>query len=259
MLELTPKVSFLCRELNDPVLATGSTPPRRPIWTSISFSNNGEFILIGTSGDVHYIVDAFSLYLHARLEGHKGLEHDQSGQKQIKPRRGASGHEVCWTSDSNWVLSGSHDGRVHAWNVSMHPRDPESDNKPKPEPQTLQPVVNLLSSETTSAPTTAVKMSSRYGVMAVGSDSMVCFQAGWMLIDWDKSSYGRVSGYLARMTPSTNNACIHDDPPVTLSHDLGLVQTHAPKLALQSHTFVPDLGQPRQSLWTRRVLRHALL
>lgn len=171
--QLTPQVAFLCRQVRDPELARRSTPPRQPIWTSISFSNNGDFILIGTSGDVHYVLDAFTLYLHARLEGHKGLEHDQAGQKTMQPRRGASGNEVSFTSDSNWVFSGAHDGKIHAWNLSLHPRDPEAEKKPPTPAQTLHPVVSLLNSQTRGAPTTAVRMSNRYGVMAVGSDDLV--------------------------------------------------------------------------------------
>ena len=165
---------FTTSHLRDPVLARESTPPRLPVFTSIAVSNNGDFILLGTSSDVHYVLDAFSLNIHVRLVGHKGLEYDITGQRQVTPRRGASGHEVSFTSDSRWVISGSADGRVVAWNLADYPRDVDSENKPAPEePQTLQPAANLVTSDTSSAPTTAVRMSPRYGVMAVGSDALV--------------------------------------------------------------------------------------
>lgn len=57
------KAPFLSTNLVDPL----ATEP--PVFTSISFSNDGLMILIGTSGDVHYIVDAYDGKTLARLTG----------------------------------------------------------------------------------------------------------------------------------------------------------------------------------------------
>lgn len=62
------KQPFLSVTLDDPILFARSYPSRVPIYTSLSFSNDGKWLLVGTSGDVHYIVDAFEGTLVARLE-----------------------------------------------------------------------------------------------------------------------------------------------------------------------------------------------
>lgn len=63
------KMPFLSVQIEDPVLAQRTFPPRLPVYTSLSFSNDGKWVLIGTSGDVHYVVDAFEGGVVARLEG----------------------------------------------------------------------------------------------------------------------------------------------------------------------------------------------
>jgi COMPASS component SWD2 len=68
------KAPFLVITLEDPVLASISYPPRPIYVTSMSFSSNGKYLLVGCSGDAHYIVDAFEGHLLARLEGFAGLE-----------------------------------------------------------------------------------------------------------------------------------------------------------------------------------------
>lgn len=94
---------------------------------------------------------------------------------------------MCWTADSRWVISGSRDGLVYGWNLSSHPRDPEADGRTvHPDPVTLHPTVKLRNMESATvgggggggvggvgAPSRAVKLSPRYGVMAVGGDELV--------------------------------------------------------------------------------------
>ena len=62
------KQPFLNVMLHDPILASRSFPPRVPIYTSLAFSSDGKWLLVGTSGDVHYVVDAFEGTVVARLE-----------------------------------------------------------------------------------------------------------------------------------------------------------------------------------------------
>ncbi|KAJ3067906.1 hypothetical protein HK102_007308, partial [Quaeritorhiza haematococci] len=72
-------------------------------WTSIKFSNDGNNILVSTRGDSLYIVDAFEGQIKRRLQGHMnnvGLE-----------------LEGAFTPDSQFVLCGSQDGRIHYWEV----------------------------------------------------------------------------------------------------------------------------------------------
>lgn len=62
------KQPFVSIALEDPVLGTRSYPPRIPICTSLAFSNDGKWLLVGTSGDTHYVADAFEGTIVARLE-----------------------------------------------------------------------------------------------------------------------------------------------------------------------------------------------
>lgn len=67
-MEAFDKQPFLCVHLDDPVLGRRLFPPRVPVMTSLSFSNDGKWLLVGTSGDVHYVLDSFDGSLLARLE-----------------------------------------------------------------------------------------------------------------------------------------------------------------------------------------------
>jgi COMPASS component SWD2 len=62
------KAPFLCVHIDDPVLRERSYPPRTPIYTSCEFSNDGKWLLVGTSGDTHYVLDSFEGGVVARLE-----------------------------------------------------------------------------------------------------------------------------------------------------------------------------------------------
>lgn len=106
------KGSFHTADLQDPWLETISQPPPELVFTSVSFNNNGSLILLGTSSDVHFVLDGFDCRVVRRLVGHRGFEYDrQTGTKDVQPRRGTSGEEVGWTADSRWVISGSSTAR----------------------------------------------------------------------------------------------------------------------------------------------------
>ena len=62
------KQPFLCVHVEDPILPSRAFPPRTPVMTSLSFSNDGKWLLVGTSGDVHYVLDSFDGGVLARLE-----------------------------------------------------------------------------------------------------------------------------------------------------------------------------------------------
>ncbi|KAM6504271.1 WD40-repeat-containing domain protein [Amanita muscaria] len=128
------KAPFLVITLEDPTLARVSYPPRPIYMTSMAFSSNGKYLLIGCSGDAHYVVDAFEGHLIAKLEGHVGLERRSiNSPPSIEPSRGCSGEEVSWTPDSKYVLGGSLDGKILIWDVQNLPgRSGEVDLKIPP-------------------------------------------------------------------------------------------------------------------------------
>ncbi|RHZ85223.1 hypothetical protein Glove_69g63 [Diversispora epigaea] len=91
---------------------TPSAHPRIPVlpeWTSIKFSNDGEKILITTSGDVHYVIDAYDGELKRRLVGHVGSNNASSF---------LGGEETDFTPDGRYVIAGSQDGQINFWDTS---------------------------------------------------------------------------------------------------------------------------------------------
>jgi COMPASS component SWD2 len=66
-----------------------------PEFTKLEFSNDGKSILIGTTGGVHYILDAFAGAMKARLIDH-----------QASSINGLSSGNVCFTPDGRYVVGG---------------------------------------------------------------------------------------------------------------------------------------------------------
>ncbi|KAF0467807.1 WD40 repeat-like protein [Gigaspora margarita] len=105
-----------------------SSPP--PEWTGLKFSNDGQKILITTSGDVHYLVDAFNGQLKQRLIGHVGLDNASAC---------LGGEETSFTPDGQYVISGSRDGFVVIWDTT---KSIDSSNTPS-ENIDLRPIYTL--------------------------------------------------------------------------------------------------------------------
>nr|XP_046239711.1 WD repeat-containing protein 82-like isoform X1 [Scatophagus argus] len=72
-------------------------------WTGLKFSNDGKQILISTNGGMIRVLNAFS----------GSVLHTFSGYNNSK---GIS-LEACFTPDSQFVMIGSEDGRVHVWST----------------------------------------------------------------------------------------------------------------------------------------------
>lgn len=166
------KAPFLVVTLEDPTLAQISYPPRPIYMTSLSFSSNGKWILVGCSGDFHYIVDAFEGHVLAKLEGHMGLERRaMSAPVSMEPTKGSSGDEVSWTPDSKYVLSGSLDGKVIVWDMQNLPvRTGEVDLTIPP---LRIPPLALL--EGHPGPSRCVKFNPRLAMAVTAGAELVCF------------------------------------------------------------------------------------
>ncbi|TFK49905.1 WD40 repeat-like protein [Heliocybe sulcata] len=162
------KTPFLVITMDDPTLAQISYPPRPIFMTSISFSMNAKYILVGCSGDAHYIVDAFEGHLLAKLEGHVGLERrNLNTPPGITPVRGCSGEEVSWTPDSKFVLGGSLDGKICVWDVQNLPEKSGAVD-PKSPPVRIQSLATL---EGHPGPSRCVRFNPRLAMMcSAGSE-----------------------------------------------------------------------------------------
>ncbi|KAI0711926.1 WD40 repeat-like protein [Cerioporus squamosus] len=150
------KAPFLTITLEDPSLTLISYPPRAIYMTSLSFSTDGKYLLIGCSGDAHYVMDAFEGHLLAKLEGHKGLERRRLEAPLPWNRpEGVVGR-------SKFVVSGSLDGRICVWDLS----NLEGKQGPinlKAETRPLQPFAML---EGHPGPSRCVKFNPRLAMMA---------------------------------------------------------------------------------------------
>ncbi|KAI0806330.1 WD40-repeat-containing domain protein [Irpex lacteus] len=163
------KAPFLVITLDDPTLSQISYPPRPIFVTSLSFSTNGKYLLVGCSGNAHYIMDSFEGHLLAKLEGHIGLERRKiTAREAMEPSRGISGEEVCWTPDSKFVLSGSLDGRVVVWDVQNLPTK-EGPIDLKAPPLVLQPVGKL---EGHPGPSRCVRFNPRFAMMCTAGQEL---------------------------------------------------------------------------------------
>lgn len=159
------KAPFLTITLSDPTLAQISYPPRPIYMTSMSFSSNGKYLLVGCSGDAHYILDAFEGHLLAKLEGHIGLERrNSSAPPSIEPAKGSSGEEVSWTPDSKYIVGGSLEGRVFVWDLQNLPSR-TGDVDLNLHPLRIQPLVVL---DGHPGPSRCVKFNPRYAMMCTG-------------------------------------------------------------------------------------------
>lgn len=127
------------------------------------FSNDGQYIVLGTATGTHYVLNAYDLSILRRLDS------QQPGLGRL------SGEEVCWTADSKWVLSGCPDGAVAAWDLT--PPDgtiPQTSTTRAESAPTLQPTALLRpGGDGLHAVSRAVRFNPRYGLLAVGGEELV--------------------------------------------------------------------------------------
>lgn len=164
------KAPFLTVTLEDPTLARVSFPPRAIYMTSMAFSSSGKYLLVGCSGDAHYIIDAFEGHILAKLEGHIGLERRRLDTPiNIEPQRGCSGEEVSWTPDSKYVVGGGLDGRICVWDVQNLPSR-EGTVDLELSPMRIQP---LVKTDGHPGPARCVRFNPRLAMMATAGAELV--------------------------------------------------------------------------------------
>ncbi|KAG8834220.1 member of Set1p complex, histone methyl transferase [Serendipita sp. 399] len=164
------KEPFQTISIDDTALARISFPVRPLVMTSLEFSTNGKWLLVGTSGGTHYIMDAYDGYMLARLTGHQQLDPKQPLGAQ--PTRLISGEEVCWTPDSKYVLSGSEDGKIYVWDIAS--RGELTPPKPGRDADTFQPSVVL---DGHVGPTRCLRFNPRYAMLATASNDLAFWLA----------------------------------------------------------------------------------
>ncbi|KAF2666974.1 WD repeat-containing protein 82 [Microthyrium microscopicum] len=97
-------------------------------WTSLSFSNDGKSIMLGTSGAGHFVLDGFEGSLRHFLKRRGPSQRRAPGELGSTATPGQG--DVCFSPDGQFVLggSGSDDG-VSVWDI-RGADDPERELKP---------------------------------------------------------------------------------------------------------------------------------
>lgn len=91
-------------------------------WTSLEFSNNGKYILVGTNGPGHYLLDAFDgdirAYLH-RPAGPAPFPTQVNAKDGSAPRHDASSlqGDACFSPDGRYVISASSQSGLLVWDT----------------------------------------------------------------------------------------------------------------------------------------------
>lgn len=132
-------------------------------WTSLEFSNNGQYILLGTNGPGHYVLDAFEGGLKAYLYRAQGPPPfpSQLGQSDSPLRHTQSSlqGDACFTSDGRYVISASSKGGMLVWDMLA---DKRSDG-------TMNPMTDLPGPRTS----TVVGVNPRYNNLASAGQDVV--------------------------------------------------------------------------------------
>jgi COMPASS component SWD2 len=166
------KAPFLTIHLEDPTLGRVSFPPRGFVMTTLAFSADGKWILVGTSGDAHYIVDSFDGKLIAKLEGHVGLERGKSGSAPgVVPTKGISGEEVSWTPDGKFVIGGSQNGKIHLWDIEARKTEFAAKVADKSKDPIVVPPIIALDGHP--GPSRCVRFNPRFAMMASAGAELV--------------------------------------------------------------------------------------
>jgi COMPASS component SWD2 len=93
-------------------------------WTKLEFSNDGKFILLGTKGAGHFLIDSFDgtlrAYLHKSESGANrlaaGEDPSVNGSSSTGPVLHESSGDCCFTPDGRYVLGGSK-SKVLIWDT----------------------------------------------------------------------------------------------------------------------------------------------
>ncbi|MBW0510606.1 hypothetical protein O181_050321 [Austropuccinia psidii MF-1] len=169
---------FIAKHLHDPILSRLPYSASQPcIFTSLKFSNDGSKLLVGTAGDLHYVLDAFTGDILARLEGHQGLGHLTSSDPTL-PSSYFSGQETTWTPDSRYVLSGSADGKILVWDIQPPKDDPIHAIRPPQSPHATWQPLKIYDGHQAGRPSKCVAFNPRYGMLATAATELAFWLPG---------------------------------------------------------------------------------
>jgi COMPASS component SWD2 len=100
-------------------------------WNKLEFSNDGKHILLGTTGQGHFLLDAFDGNLKAFLRRDRGgvrrLAAGDSNPEHVEPTSSEfmypSTGDACFTPDGKYVVSGTRQQNVLVWDTLGAPTE----------------------------------------------------------------------------------------------------------------------------------------
>lgn len=104
-------------------------------WTKLEFTNDGKSLVIGTTGNGHFVLDAFDgklTHFCYRKSGHSGRPGPNGSSSEIASKVPSQG-DLCVAPDGQFLLSGSSEDGVLVWDIS----------KPTSSNQVLEPLEQL--------------------------------------------------------------------------------------------------------------------
>lgn len=128
---------------------------QRPMegWTKMEFSNNGQYLLVGTTGGGHYLLDAFDGSLKAYLRRPSGPTGRTAPGDTIPSTDNLGQGDVCFTPDGRYIIGGN--GSSHGLLVW----DSEGERQPN---KVLEPISELPATK----PASVVGYNPRHNLVA---------------------------------------------------------------------------------------------
>ncbi|KAF2646204.1 WD repeat-containing protein-like protein [Massarina eburnea CBS 473.64] len=94
-------------------------------WTKMEFTNDGKSLIISTTGNGHFVLDAFSgdiTHFCYRKSGHSGRLPASAKPPSANSNSPALGQgDVCATPDGQYLIGGSGDDGLLVWDISKPP------------------------------------------------------------------------------------------------------------------------------------------
>ncbi|KAI8620521.1 WD40-repeat-containing domain protein [Chytriomyces sp. MP71] len=127
-------------------------------WTTLKFSNDGKWLLLGNRDGALVAIDSFDCKVLWQFSG-----------RPCGAYKGPVDMDAVITPDGNFVLGGSDDGIVHVWDAP-----PVIADAPVPtQPTILKSVAQLRGSK--GDPCSLIKFNPRYSMFASANDKTLCF------------------------------------------------------------------------------------